>query len=194
MSAESIVMGLTSSLWLYPAMLGLAGLDAFTIVLPSETVVAALASTAVSLGQPNIAVLGVSAALGAHFGDLGVFGVGRLLSKTPLLAKKNKVTSALNWTKRRLDRQGPLFIMTGRYIPYGRILVNLTAGSSGFSLRRFAALSALGCVMWAGVYVALGAGMGAWFGAHWWIAIVLAVVVALVVGYVVDRLVRRTQR
>ena len=175
-------------------MLGLAGLDAFTIVLPSETVVAALASTAVSLGQPNIAVLGVSAALGAHFGDLGVFGVGRLLSKTPLLAKKNKVTSALNWTKRRLDRQGPLFIMTGRYIPYGRILVNLTAGSSGFSLRRFAALSALGCVMWAGVYVALGAGMGAWFGAHWWIAIVLAVVVALVVGYVVDRLVRRTQR
>ncbi len=187
---ETIVFDAASSLWVYPVIVALSALDAFTIVLPSETVVAGLSSTAVSLGAPNVFALGVAAALGAHLGDIGVFFLGRLLAKWRFVREGSRAGQAMRWTRRRLDAQGPVYIMTARYIPYGRLIVNATAGWTGFPVKRFVALSAVGCVIWASAYVGLGAGVGAWFGERWWLAIVLAVVLALVVGWVVDRVIR----
>ena len=123
-----------SSLWVYPFIVLLSALDAFTIILPSETVVAGLSSTAVSLGAPNVFALGAAAALGAHLGDLGVFVVGRLLARLRWVTPGSRVDAAMRWTRRRLDAQGPLYIMTARYIPYGRLIVNATAGWTGFPL------------------------------------------------------------
>lgn len=187
---ETIVFDAASSLWVYPVIVALSALDAFTIVLPSETVVAGLSSTAVSLGAPNVFALGFAAALGAHLGDIGVFFLGRLLAKWRFVREGSRAGRVMRWTRRRLDAQGPVYIMTARYIPYGRLIVNATAGWTGFPIRRFVALSAVGCVIWASAYVGLGAGIGAWFGESWWLAIVLAVVLALVVGWVVDRVIR----
>ncbi len=193
-AVETLAFDLASSPWVYPVIAVLAAADGFTIVLPSETVVAGLASTAVSLGAPNIALLGLTAALGAHAGDVGVFLLGRLFAKAPWLAEATRIGSVLAWTRRRLETQGPLYIMSARYIPYGRLLVNAAAGSSGYPIRRFLALSATGCVIWASAYIGIGAGAGAWFGQQWWLALVLAVVVAIAMGFVVDRVIRRSGR
>ena len=46
---ETIVFDAASSLWVYPFIVLLSAFDAFTIILPSESVVAGLSSTAVSL-------------------------------------------------------------------------------------------------------------------------------------------------
>ena len=173
-------------------MVLLAAADGFTIVLPSETVIAGLASTAVSLGAPNLALLGLTGAFGAHVGDVGVFLLGRLFAKSRWLQPGTRIGSLLAWTRRRLETQGPLYIMSARYIPYGRLLVNAAAGSSGYPIRRFLALSAAGCVVWAGAYIGIGAGAGAWFGQQWWVALVIAVVVATALGFVIDRLIRRS--
>lgn len=193
-AVETLAFDLASSPWVYPVIAVLAAADGFTIVLPSETVVAGLASTAVSLGAPNLALLGLTAALGAHAGDVGVFLLGRLFAKAPWLAESTRIGSVLAWTRRRLETQGPLYIMSARYIPYGRLLVNAAAGSSGYPIRRFLALSATGCVIWASAYIGIGAGAGAWFGQQWWLALVLAVVVAIAMGFVVDRVIRRSGR
>ncbi|WP_104912896.1 DedA family protein [Pontimonas salivibrio] len=69
--------------------------------------------------------------------------------------------------------------------------MNAAAGSSGYPVWRFVALSAVGCVVWAGAYVGIGAGAGSWFGDQWWLALIVAVVVAILLGFVVDRLIRR---
>lgn len=188
---EAVAFDFAQSVWVYPIVLLLSAADAFTIVLPSETVVAGLASTAVSLGAPSLWGLAVAAALGAHLGDIGVFFVGRGLARTRWLRDGSRVGTALRWTRARLDTQGPLYIMSARYIPYGRILVNAAAGSSGYPVWRFVALSAVGCVVWAGAYVGIGAGAGSWFGDQWWLALIVAVVVAILLGFVVDRLIRR---
>jgi len=189
--AETLAFDLASSLWVYPIIVVLAAADGLTIVLPSETVVAGLASTAVSLGAPNLALLGLTAALGAHIGDLVVFLLGRLMARTRWLRDGTRLGRVLAWTRRRLETQGPLYIMSARYIPYGRLLVNAAAGSSGYPIRRFLVLSALGCSIWAGAYIGIGAGAGAWFGEQWWLALVIAVVVAVLVGFGADRLIRR---
>jgi membrane protein DedA with SNARE-associated domain len=188
---ETVAFDFAQSLWVYPIVLLLSAADAFTIVLPSETVVAGLASTAISLGAPNLLGLAAVAALGAHLGDLGVFFVGRGLARTRWLRTGSRVGRALAWTRLRLDASGPLYIMTARYIPYGRILVNAAAGSSGYPVGRFVALSAAGCVVWAGAYVGIGAGVGSWFGDQWWLALVIAVVLAVALGFAIDWLIRR---
>lgn len=191
---QTVAFDFAQSVWVYPIVLLLSAADAFTIVLPSETVVAGLASTAISLGAPNMLGLGVVAALGAHLGDLGVFFVGRGLARTRWVQNGSRIDTVLRWTRKRLDIQGPLYIMSARYIPYGRIVVNAAAGSSGYPVGRFAALSALGSVIWAGAYVGIGAGAGSWFGDQWWVALVVAVVVAIALGFAIDRLIRRQAR
>lgn len=191
---ETIAFDVASSAWVYPVLVALSALDGFTIVLPSETVLAGLSSIAVTLGAPNLGLLVASAALGAHIGDVGVFGLGRLLRKARWMQKGTRLGSAMEWTRRRLDAQGPLYIMSARYIPYGRLLVNAAAGSSGYPFRRYLALSATGCLIWAGAYAGIGAGAGAWFGERWWLGVVAAVIVAVAVGFVVDRVVRRTTK
>jgi len=188
---ETVAFDFAQSMWVYPIVLLLSAADAFTIVLPSETVVAGLASTAISLGAPNLVGLGLVAALGAHLGDLGMFFVGRGLARTRWVRNGSRIDTALRWTRARLDTQGPLYIMSARYIPYGRILVNAAAGSSGYPVGRFVALSAVGCGVWAGAYIGIGAGAGSWFGDQWWVALIIAVVVAIALGFVVDRLMRR---
>ena len=100
---ETIVFDAASSLWVYPVIVALSALDAFTIVLPSETVVAGLSSTAVSLGAPNVFALGFAAALGAHLGDIGVFFLGRLLAKWRFVREGSRAGRVMRWTRRRLD-------------------------------------------------------------------------------------------
>ncbi|WP_104912895.1 hypothetical protein [Pontimonas salivibrio] len=114
---EAVAFDFAQSVWVYPIVLLLSAADAFTIVLPSETVVAGLASTAVSLGAPSLWGLAAAAALGAHLGDIGVFFVGRGLARTRWLRDGSRVGTALRWTRARLDTQGPLYIMSARYIP-----------------------------------------------------------------------------
>lgn len=188
---QTLALKYTDSVLVYPFILGLSAFDALAIVLPSETLVAALASTAMTLGSPNVVLLALAAAVGAHVGDVALFGVGRLARSRVSVLKSLRVEPVLEWTRQRLERQGPIVIVSARYIPYGRIVVNVTAGSSGYSFRRFVALSALGCLVWAFAYAAIGAGIGVWLGDRWWLAIVAAVVVAVSLAVIVDRLMRR---
>lgn len=191
---QGLAFDVAQSPWVYPVVIALSAMDAFTIVLPSETVLAGLSSTSVSLGAPNLVFLGLAAILGAHLGDLGVFMIGRLLAQTRYFLGSNRVTRLLDWTRRRLDTQGPVYIMTARYIPYGRLLVNAAAGSSGFPAPRFIALSLVGCVIWASLYVSIGAGAGWWLGQNWWLGVLGAVVVAVALGFAVDRVLRRNNQ
>lgn len=187
---EAVVADVAESWWIYPLVGLLAALDGFTIVVPSESVVAGLASTAVTLGQPHVVGLGAVAALGAHVSDLGVFALGRLLSRVRWFREGHPLHRSVEWTGERLEKNGPLFIMTGRYIPFARLLVNATAGWSGFPLHRFVALSAVGCILWAAFYVLVGVGIGALFGDWWWIGVLVAIGASIVLGWAIDRWVR----
>ena len=61
-----------------------------------------------------------------------------------------------------LERRGALVVLTARYVPLGRVAVNLTAGATGFPPRRFAGLAALAAATWAAWSVAVGALAGHW--------------------------------
>ena len=82
-----------------------------------------------------------------------------------------------------------MLIFTARYIPVGRVVVNLSAGATGFSIRRFTILDVLGCITWAGYSVAIGVVAGGWFHDNKLLGIVLSVALAICLGYLIDKIV-----
>lgn len=105
-----------------------------------------------------------------------------------------RVQSVFAWAATALNRRAALVIFVARYIPYGRVAVNLVAGSTGFAYRRYLPLSALACTAWALYNVALGATVGAWLGENPILAVIVSVVVAVAVGLLIDAIRARRER
>lgn len=181
------VVAAAASPWALPVTALLTVADAFLVVVPSETVVVALGSLAVSEGTPNPFLLVLVAALAAVVGDSLTFLLGSRLG-TPLLARVRhaRVRAVFAWAGENLQRRAALVILIARYIPFGRVAVNLVAGATGFPYRRYLPLSLLACSAWAVYNVGVGAAFGAWLGDYPVVAVVVSIVVAVAVGLVID--------
>jgi membrane protein DedA with SNARE-associated domain len=85
-------------------------------------------------------------------------------------------------------------IFTARYIPFARIAVNLSAGASGLSYRRFVPLAAAAGAGWALYNCVIGMFFGTLLADVPVVAIVVSVVVAVIVGIVTDAVITRLAR
>ena len=81
-----------------------------------------------------------------------------------------------------LERRGALVVLTARYVPLGRVAVNLTAGATGFPPRRFLGLAALAAATWAVWSVAVGALAGHWLHGNPLLGSAAGIALALVLG------------
>jgi membrane protein DedA with SNARE-associated domain len=189
------VLDASGSPWVLPIIALLTILDAFLVIVPSETAVVALATLSVSSGSPNLALLIAVAAIAAMIGDSLTFALGRRLG-SPLLARirSPRVQSVFVWAGSALERRTARVIFIARYIPFGRVAVNLVAGATGFAYRRYLPLSALACTAWALYNVALGAAFGAWLGENPVLAVAVSIVVAVGVGLLIDAIRVRRER
>ena len=106
---------------------------------------------------PFIVALVAAAATGAVLGDCLAYLLG---SKIPLkripFLRRPKAQAALGFTHRVFAHRGSMLILTGRFVPVGRIVVNMTAGAIGFTFRRFVPLAALAGVLWASLAAVMG--------------------------------------
>jgi membrane-associated protein len=98
---------------------------------------------------------------------------------------------ALEWAEQALAHRGSSFILAARYIPVGRVAVNMTAGALGFPRRRFMGLTGLAGLTWAAYGTAIGVGTGAWLKGHPVVAVVVGIAVGIVVGLAIDWALRR---
>ncbi|GEA82030.1 DedA family protein [Cellulomonas uda] len=194
MGLEQWALDLAASPWIYLVMYLFAAIDGFFPPIPSESVVIALAALAVGPGgEPNLWVVVPVAALGAFTGDQIAFSIGRRVPVHRLrLFRSGRGQAALAWAERALERRGASFIIAARYIPVGRVAVNMTAGAVGFPRRRFTFLAAIAAVTWACYSTVIGVSAGAAFRDHsplW--GVVVGVVGGVVIGVVVDWALRR---
>jgi len=177
------------SAWIYLLIVAIVFVDAFFPPFPSETVVVAAAALGVATGQPNVWFVILLAASGAIGGDNLTFWFGRRLGLTRFgWMRGARSVRAFDWARRGLDKRAGVLIITGRYIPVGRIAVNLTAGATGFSYRRFVPLSIIAGVCWSLYSVGVGVLAGAWFRETPLLGAAVAVVLAVVVGLLIDRI------
>ncbi|MET4782467.1 DedA family protein [Glaciihabitans sp. UYNi722] len=189
------VLAAAGSPWVYPVLFLLTVLDAFFVVLPSETVVVALGALALSGHGPNLFVLIAVAAVAAVIGDSLTFALGRRVGLTRFRwMRRPQAVRAFAWARRSLDRRAAVVLLTARFVPFGRIAVNLTAGATGFDYRRFLGLTAIAGLCWAAYNAVIGAVFGAWFGGNPVLAVAVSIVVAVGLGILVDRVSARIAR
>ncbi|GAA1140368.1 DedA family protein [Ornithinicoccus hortensis] len=178
--------------WVLPVVFALCLLDGFFPPLPSESVVVALAAVSASVGEPSLVLLFLVAAGGAFAGDNIAYTLGRNGGLRRLRhSKRFKMSTMLDWADQQLARRGAMIIIVARYIPVGRVAVNVTAGITRFHRGRFIACDLLAVTSWAAYSVAIGAVAGHWMEENPLLGAVLAITLAVILGAVVDRFLQR---
>ncbi|KAF2413769.1 hypothetical protein B1729_08485 [Microbacterium sp. B35-04] len=191
-----LVLHAVSSPWLYLAMFVVAVIDGFFPPVPSETVLVAAAAVTASTGGPDLALLGVVAAAGAVVGDNIAFAIGRRTGTTRFAwMRRARVTGAFAWAGAALERRGAGLILGARFIPVGRVAVNLSAGALHYPWRRFAPLTVAAGLCWSAYSIAIGLLAGAWLKDQPLLSAGFGILLALAIGLAVDRVVAlRTRR
>jgi len=178
--------------WALAVLFALTILDAAVPPLPSESIVIALAAYGAANGSPNLVLLAVVATVGAWIGDNSTYTLGR---HSPLHrvrdTERPRLRKAFRFAARELDHRGGVVVVVARYIPVGRVAVNVTAGASEFPRRRFMGLTGIATSTWAVYSVAIGAVAGAWVEENPLLGATGGILVAVLLGVAVDRVAQR---
>lgn len=187
------VLGASTSLWGYLALVPLIIGDALIPVVPSESVVISMASLLVHDHRGLLVVLFLVAGAAAWCGDNIAYALGRSrwLHDNRLL-RRPRIAPALAWAHRELVARGATLIIVGRFIPGVRIAINVVCGVAGYPRVRYLKVVVVSSGLWALYCVLVGALAGAWFESHQVLGIGVAIAAGMVLGPVIDWLLRRT--
>ncbi|WP_218867375.1 DedA family protein [Microbacterium sp. H6] len=192
---NDLIMQAIASPWLYLVLFAVTIVDGFFPPVPSETVLVAAAAVAASTGEGNLLLLGAVAAIGAAIGDNVAFLIGRGLGTTRFAwMRRPRVAAAFAHAQRALDRRSATLILGARYIPVGRVAVNMSAGALDFPWRRFLPLSLIAGISWSVFSLVIGLLAGAWIKDQPLLSAGLGIVVALLIGLVIDRIAAARRR
>jgi membrane-associated protein len=148
--------------WAYAILFVLAFLDALVPIVPSETSVIT-AGVVASAGDLSLPLVIAFAAGGAFAGDNTAYFVGSRYG--PGINKRffsgDKAKKRVAWAHRQVTERGGELIVIARFIPGGRTVVTLSAGTLGYPWRKFVVFDAVACLTW-GLY----AGLLGYFGGH----------------------------
>lgn len=188
---EAWILETAASVWIYPAMFASAFIDGFFPPVPSESVLVTLVISAQATGVPWLWLIIPVAGVGAWLGDQVAYLFGRRYGTERLLAMRSaRGRKTVSWARRALARRGALFIIAARYIPVGRVAVNMSAGALGYPQRRFMTFSGVAAVLWAGYSALIGFAAAEVLGHDPLLAMVVGVVGGGLLGLVVDRVVQ----
>ncbi|MFD5277182.1 DedA family protein [Pseudarthrobacter sp. NPDC058362] len=178
--------------WVLVLVLACCIIDGFFPPIPSESVVVGLAAVAATAQVPNPWVLMLVAAAGAFSGDNIAYLIGRRVGTTRWSWMRGpRMQGAFRWAGRELRKRPAALILVARFVPIGRVAVNLTAGVSSYPQTRFVGLTVLSATLWAAYSVGIGLFFGQWFEDNHLLGAAIAIVCAVALGIVVDVAVNR---
>jgi membrane-associated protein len=192
---NDLIATAAASPWVYLVVFAVVLVDAFFPPVPSESVVIGAAAAAVAVGVPNLPLVLACAAAGAVAGDNLTFLIGRTVGLDRFrMLRGPRMTAAIVRARRSIHDRAGVLILSARYVPVGRVAVNLVAGASGLAWRRFLGLSVLAGVSWAVYSVTVGVIAANWLHGNAFVAMVVGIAVGIGTGLVVDALLRRSAR
>ncbi|MDP9986767.1 VTT domain-containing protein [Arthrobacter sp. FW306-05-C] len=178
--------------WVLVLVLACCIIDGFFPPVPSESVVVGLAAVAATADVPNPLLLALVAAAGAFSGDNIAYLLGRRVGTTRWgWMRGPRMQSAFRWAGRELRKRPASLILVARFVPIGRVAVNLTAGVTRYPHLRFVGLTVLSASLWAGYSVAIGLFFGQWFEDNHLLGAAIAIVCAVALGIVVDLVINK---
>jgi membrane protein DedA with SNARE-associated domain len=192
-SINQFIIGLAESSWSLAACYAIAAIDGFFPPVPAETLVVATASVYSAAGWwPQLLALWALAAAGALTGDLIAYSLGRWFNAGQWrLFRRGKGHDAFLWARRVFARGAAPLLMVARFIPVGRVAVNLTAGAVRYPLRRFILTDAAAGCCWGAYSVGVGSVAGRAVGDNPLLGVLCGIVFAASLGTVVQWLINR---
>src|SRR5919106_6911564 len=184
--------------WSYLAIFGIAVVDAFFPLVPSETLVVIGGNLAGS-GDLYLLLVILAGAAGAVVGDNISYGIGTVVGERTVKSwfRTEKWHRRLEWAERTLDERGAYIILIARFIPGGRTAVTFTSGYvQTFPWRRFIVYDVTAGILWAAYAASLGYFGGKTFEDHpfWGLGLALAIALSLGLAVEVVRHVLRRRR
>ena len=162
-------------------------LDALVPVVPSETTVIT-AGVVASAGDLSLPLVVAAAASGAFLGDNTAYFVGSRFGAriNDRFFSGEKARKRVEWAQRQVTERGGELIAIARFIPGGRTVVTLSAGTLGYPWRRFVLFDAAAALGWA-----LYASLLGYFGGHAfekapWKGLLLALGIAFAVAGAIE--------
>jgi membrane protein DedA with SNARE-associated domain len=193
---ERIADWVSGEWWAYPIIFGVAVVDAFFPVVPSETVVIVGGNLA-SSGDLVLPLVILAGAAGAVLGDNISYGLGSWVGEKTIKRwfRSEKAHRRLEWAERTLDERGAYIIIIARFIPGGRTAVTFSAGYiPTFAWRRFIVYDVAAGLLWATYAALLGYFGGKTFEDRPWLGLLIAFVVATGLGLVIESVRHLRQR
>jgi membrane protein DedA with SNARE-associated domain len=174
--------------WSYLVIFGIAAVDAFFPLVPSETVVV-IGGNLSSSGDLSLPLVILFAAAGAVVGDNVSYWIGHFLGERTVKRwfRSEKAQKRLDWAARMLDERGAYIIIVARFIPGGRTAVTFSAGYvETFPWRRFIVYDVVAGLIWATYASLLGYFGGKTFEDHPWWGLGIALAIALTAASLVE--------
>lgn len=189
---NDIILAAAGQPWVLVLVLACCIIDGFFPPVPSESVVVGLAAVAATADVPNPLLLALVAAAGAFSGDNIAYLLGRRVGTGRWAWMRGpRMQSAFRWAGRELRKRPASLILVARFVPIGRVAVNLTAGVTHYPHLRFVGLTILSASLWAGYSVAIGLFFGQWFEDNHLLGAAIAIVCAVALGIVVDLVINK---
>ena len=189
------IVALVATPWILPVLLIACIVDGFFPPVPSELVLVAVATVAWTTGTPHIAlVIGVEA-VGAWLGDTIAYLIGRRAGMTPFgWMRRPAIARIAARASEHLASRPATILLTGRFLPVGRVVINLAAGATRLPFRTYLPLSLLSAVVWVSVSVVVAATVGTMLRADPLVCAIVAVGIAGAGGWLVDRSISAARR
>lgn len=189
---NEFILAAAAQPWVLLLVLACCLIDGFFPPIPSESVVVGLAAVAATADVPNPWLLMAVAGLGAFSGDNMAYFIGRRVgTRRWHWMRGPRMQSAFRWAGDELRKRPASLILVARFIPIGRVAVNLTAGVTHYSHVRFVGLTVLSATLWASYSVGIGLFFGQWFENNHLLGAAIAIVCAVGLGIVVDLIINR---
>ena len=169
--------------WAYAILFVLAFLDALVPIVPSETSVIT-AGVVAGAGDLSLPLVIAFAAAGAFAGDNTAYWIGHRYGQriNERFFRSEKAQRRVEWAHNQVEERGGQLIVIARFIPGGRTVVTLSAGTLGYAWRKFVVYDAIAALIWA-CYAAL---LGYWGGKAFehapWKGLLLALGIAFAVS------------
>ncbi|HEY7018879.1 MAG TPA: DedA family protein, partial [Gaiellaceae bacterium] len=136
--------------WAYAILFVLALLDAIVPVVPSETSVIT-AGVVAAAGDLSLPLVILFAAAGAVAGDNLSYFIGHRYGTriNDRFFRSDKAKERVAWAHRQVQERGGELIVVARFIPGGRTVVTLSAGTLRYPWRKFIVFDAIAGLTWA---------------------------------------------
>lgn len=183
------------------ALLVLAGMcftDAFFPPVPAESIVIGLTSWYFAAPGHVVPLPGIflCAVVGATLGDSFAFFLGTRIHVQRIKSwRDGKGEQAFERTAKLLHKRGTSFIFAARFVPGGRVAVNMCAGATGFPYSRFLRTDLTAVICWVSYGMSIGFASGSILGPiHPLLATLVGMVGGVILSILLDRLVAWLQR